>query len=190
MMNLLFHCCCAPCALACVKYFSDEGIEPALFWYNPNIHPFTEYKSRKDTLVGFAQTKKLKLLLPDSQEQPENGYGLKPFIIAVFNEMENIDGRRCKLCYSMRLEKTAEFAANNGFNTFSTSLLISPYQNHDEIRRAGEEAAVKYGVDFYYNDFRPLFRQGQNEARSSGLYMQKYCGCIFSEEEKGAHRWH
>jgi len=84
----------------------------------------------------------------------------------------------------MRLEKTAAFAAKNGFDAFSTSLLISPYQRHDDIRRIGEETAAKYNVNFFYRDFRPLFREGQVHTRSLGLYMQKYCGCIFSEEER------
>jgi predicted adenine nucleotide alpha hydrolase (AANH) superfamily ATPase len=72
----------------------------------------------------------------------------------------------------------------HGFESFSTTLLISPYQNHDLLRKAGEEAAKRYGVAFLYRDFRPLFREGQRQAREMGLYMQKYCGCIFSEEER------
>jgi predicted adenine nucleotide alpha hydrolase (AANH) superfamily ATPase len=83
----------------------------------------------------------------------------------------------------MRLERTAARAAEGGFDGFSTSLLISPYQRHDAIRRLGEEAAAKFGVNFLYRDFRPLFRKGQAQARDLGLYMQKYCGCTFSLHE-------
>jgi predicted adenine nucleotide alpha hydrolase (AANH) superfamily ATPase len=71
-----------------------------------------------------------------------------------------------------------------GYDGISSSLLISPYQSHDLIRRIGENAAIQYGVRFYYRDFRPCFRKGQNQAREMGFYMQKYCGCIFSEEER------
>jgi predicted adenine nucleotide alpha hydrolase (AANH) superfamily ATPase len=91
---------------------------------------------------------------------------------------------RCEICYSLRLEKAASFAADNGYQAFSTSLLISPYQKHEELKRAGEEAASRHGVSFLYRDFRPLFRESQENAKAMGLYMQKYCGCVFSEEER------
>ena len=179
-MKLLFHCCCAPCSLSCINSLSGEGITPELFWYNPNIHPFTEYKSRFDSLVQFAAEKNIRLETADE-------YGLLLFINAVYNEMENGPqgtGSRCKLCYQIRLEKTASFAAERGFKAFSTSLLVSPYQYHEAVRLAGQQAAIKYGIEFLYRDFRPLFREGQKQARSLGLYMQKYCGCIFSEQER------
>jgi len=71
-----------------------------------------------------------------------------------------------------------------GYEAFTTTLLVSPYQNHELLKQVGEEMAEKYGVEFLYRDFRPGFREGQNEARQLGLYMQKYCGCVFSEEER------
>ena len=73
---------------------------------------------------------------------------------------------------------------NIGYDTFSTTLLISLYQNHDAIKQIGEELAQKYNLKFLYRDFRPGFREGQAEARELGLYMQKYCGCVFSEEDR------
>ncbi|MCL2065961.1 MAG: epoxyqueuosine reductase QueH [Treponema sp.] len=177
-LKLLFHCCCAPCTLACIDQLPARDL--SLFWYNPNIHPFTEYLSRLKTLEAFAAANGLPL-------ETAGGYGLKPFLIAVFPEMENTSvRRRCEICYRLRLEKCAQFAAEKGFAAISTSLLASPYQDHDAIRRAGEDAAAKYGVDFYYRDFRGGFRESQARARSIGYYMQKYCGCIFSEEERYA----
>jgi predicted adenine nucleotide alpha hydrolase (AANH) superfamily ATPase len=179
-MKLLYHCCCAPCATACVDHLCSDGLEPDLFWYNRNIHPFIEYKNRLQALVQCAEAKNLRLETSDE-------YGLKFFIRTVFHKMENgpaADKGRCELCYRIRLEKTAATAAEKGCGTFSTSLLASPYQNHEEIRRTGEEAAAKYDVDCLYRDFRPRFRGGQDRARALGLYMQKYCGCIFSEEER------
>ncbi|MDR1839062.1 MAG: epoxyqueuosine reductase QueH [Treponema sp.] len=184
-MKLLVHCCCAPCSVMCVSSLKNEDshTECELFWYNPNIHPYTEYKARRDSLSLFAANENLKLTMPDE-------YGLRVFLQAVFPEIKEtrqIQGR-CKKCYSMRLEKTAAAAAEKKFDAFTTTLLISPYQNHDEIRRIAEELAAKYGVDFLYRDFRPLFREGQAQARARGFYMQKYCGCIFSEEERYAKR--
>jgi predicted adenine nucleotide alpha hydrolase (AANH) superfamily ATPase len=172
-MKLLLHACCAPCAAPCVKSLREEEISPSLFWNNPNIHPYGEYETRRDCLAEFCGKEKLRLEMRDE-------YGLRPFLSAVFHAMDN----RCEICYSLRLEKTAAFAADKGYQAFSTSLLISPYQKHEVLKRAGEEAASRYGVSFLYRDFRPLYRESRENARAMGLYMQKYCGCIFSEEER------
>ncbi|MDR0322046.1 MAG: epoxyqueuosine reductase QueH [Treponema sp.] len=180
-MKLLFHCCCAPCTLSCIDSIRTEGIEAELFWYNPNIHPYTEYKSRRDCLREFAAKENLKLELVDE-------YGLNSFLAEVFPVIQSGESKkRCEICYRMRLEKTALAAAEKGYRFFSTSLLVSPYQDHDSLKLAGVTAAAKYGVEFFYRDFRPFYREGQTKARTANLYMQKYCGCIFSEEEKGQH---
>jgi predicted adenine nucleotide alpha hydrolase (AANH) superfamily ATPase len=179
-MRLLFHCCCAPCSLSCLASLAslrDEGVEPEFFWYNPNIHPYTEYKARRDAMIGFAAAENLKLEMADE-------YGLRPFIGEVFPDIDTHGGARCEKCYRMRLEKTAAAAAQKGCDSFSSSLLVSTYQNHDAIRRTGEALAAQYGVRFFYRDFRPFFREGQGRARTRGLYLQKYCGCIFSEEDR------
>ena len=145
-----------------------------MFWYNPNIHPYTEYCSRRDSLRLFADQKKLLLFMEDE-------YGLRAFIKGVENGAWH---QRCAYCYRLRLEKAAHYAAENAFDAFSTTLLISPYQKHELIKQTGEELAACYGIKFLYRDFRPLFREGQKQARAAGYYMQKYCGCIYSEEER------
>jgi len=176
--NLLLHSCCAPCSVSCVKSLRNEGITPDLFWYNPNIHPYTEYKSRRGCLSEFAHNKNLELTMIDE-------YGLRLFLNEVHQAaLKDKKESRCLKCYKLRLEKTAAFAAENGYAAFSTTLLISPYQNHEAIKSIAEELALKYGIEFIYRDFRPLFREGQAQARAAGMYMQKYCGCIFSEEER------
>ena len=172
-MSLLLHICCAPCSIACIETLRAEGLEPYGYWYNPNIHPYTEYRMRKNTLIDYAKSIDLKLQLNDD-------YGLRPFVQAV---ADDIDGR-CVKCYSMRMLETARHAAENGFTQFSSTLFISPYQNHELLRDTAQKAAELYGVEFLYRDFRPYFRQGQDEARALGLYMQKYCGCVFSEEDR------
>jgi predicted adenine nucleotide alpha hydrolase (AANH) superfamily ATPase len=174
-MNLLFHCCCGPCATACTESLSAEGITPFLFWYNPNIHLSEEYRNRRDALAALAEIKKLKLETIDE-------YGLESFLRELGSNIKAPE--RCSICYRMRLEQTASWACKHGFDAFSTSLLISPYQQHDTIHQIGDELAAQYGLEFLYRDFRPLFRQGQAKARALGLYMQKYCGCIFSDGEK------
>jgi tRNA A37 threonylcarbamoyladenosine dehydratase/predicted adenine nucleotide alpha hydrolase (AANH) superfamily ATPase len=172
-MRLLFHCCCGPCATACIESLSAEGITPTLFWYNPNIHPLTEYHNRRDALSAFAAARNLELEMIDE-------YGLESFLNNIGSKTEAPE--RCSFCYRMRLERTAAYAAEKGFDAFSASLLISPWQQHDVIRGLGEELVARYGVEFIYRDFRPLFQQSRSQARALGLYMQKYCGCIFSEK--------
>ena len=84
----------------------------------------------------------------------------------------------------MRLFAAAAYAAQNGFDSFTSSLFISPYQNHELLKEVAERAADEYHIRFQYRDFRPLFRQGQEKARELGFYIQKYCGCVFSEQER------
>ena len=175
MEKTLMYCCCAPCSVRCIEDLRGEGIEPTAYWYNPTIHPYQEYKARRDTLIGYAPTIDLALVVDED-------YGLRPFVRAVAADID----RRCRYCYACRLDRTARYAAENGFESFTTTLLISPYQDHDLIRSLGEQMGKKYGVAFLYRDFRPGFRDGQAKARSLGFYMQKYCGCIFSEEDRDA----
>ncbi len=172
-MKTLMHICCAPCANQPIEVLRGDGFEVSGFWYNPNIHPFTEYRARRDCLRGYAAQIGLPLL-------ERNDYGLRPFVRAV---AEDISGR-CVKCYEMRLFETARQAAEGGFDSFTSSLFISPYQNHELLRQVAEQAASAWGVQFLYRDFRPYFRDGQNFAREHGFYMQKYCGCVFSEEER------
>lgn len=172
-MKLLLHTCCAPCSIMCIETLRQEGIDPVLFWYNPNIHPFKEYKMRKNTLVEYADAINAKLII-------NNEYGLRKFIEAIFPDFDN----RCGYCYRVRLEETAKFAAENGFDAFTSTLFVSPYQNHELLKLTAEAVAEKYGVKFLYRDFRPFFKEGQEKARELELYMQKYCGCVFSEEER------
>ena len=172
-MKLLLHICCAPCSNMCIETLRLEGLDPQGFWYNPNIHPFTEYRARRNCLREYAKTIGLTL-------HEQNDYGLRPFIREV---AEDIEGR-CVKCYEMRLGKTAQFAAEHGFDAFTSSLFISPYQQHEIMSEVAHRAAQRFGVRFLYRDFRPFFRTGQARARELGFYMQKYCGCVFSEEER------
>ena len=172
-MTTLMHICCAPCANRPIARLREEGIAVTGFWYNPNIHPYTEYQARKRTLEGYAREIGMELIVGGT-------YDLRPFITAVAGD---IDGR-CAYCYRVRMEAAARYAAENGFDSFTTSLLISPYQDHQGIAAAAREMGERYGVEFLYRDFRPLFQEGQQFAREHGFYMQKYCGCIFSEEDR------
>ena len=166
------HTCCAPCSVYCIDNLREQNIEPTLYWYNPNIHPYKEYQARRDCLKDYANNIGITAIF-------EEEYGLKEFCKNVIDDLEN----RCtNYCYKVRLEKTIQYAKQNGYDTFTTTLFVSPYQKHDQLKKICEELAQKYDINFLYIDFRSGFRQGQAKARELGLYMQKYCGCVFSEE--------
>ena len=172
-MKVLLHICCAPCANRPLASLQAEGHAVTGYWYNPNIHPFTEYRSRRNTVRAYLEEIGVPLL-------EQNDYGLRPFVRAVAEDIPH----RCVKCYEMRLRRTAQTAREQGFDAFTSSFFISPYQNHSLMMEVAEQAARDFGVEFLYRDFRPLFKEGQAFAREHGFYMQKYCGCVFSEEER------
>lgn len=168
------HTCCAPCSVYCIESLRAEGIEPVVFWYNPNIHPYTEYKARRDCLREYAKSVNVEAIFKEE-------YGLDEFCKNVVSDIEN----RCtNYCYMKRLAETARYAAEHGYTAFTTTLLVSPYQKHEALKAVGEALAKEFGIEFLYRDFRVGFREGQEKARAAGLYMQKYCGCVFSEEDR------
>ncbi|HBR21371.1 MAG TPA: hypothetical protein DD713_02180 [Nitrospiraceae bacterium] len=193
-MKLLMHICCANCSLYPVKTLSEKGVSVTGLWFNPNIHPYAEYKNRLDAVKIF------ELLLKNPPSPPfakgEMGglldiqihyidyYGIKEFIQRTGNGGEN----RCNVCYEMRLDKTAQKAREIGADGFTTSLLISPNQKFDVIIDIGREMERRHSVEFFIEDFRPGWKQGVELSKKLGLYRQKYCGCIYSEMEKHLER--
>ena len=173
MTSVLMHTCCAPCSLSCIDPLRAEGIEPVAFWYNPNIHPWKEYEARRDCLLAYAPTIEMQVIVDED-------YGLRTFVEHVASYIDH----RCTYCYQHRLEETALYAAEHGYEAFTSTLLASLYQDHEAIRAAAEKYARQYGVEFLYRDFRPNFRAGNQRARELGFYMQKYCGCVFSEQDR------
>lgn len=173
MNKTLLHTCCAPCSITCIDQLREDGIEPVSYWNNPNIHPWTEYRQRRDAWVAYTKSVGVKRI-------QEGDYGIRPFTAAVASHPD----ARCGYCYSVRLEAAASCAAANGFSSFTTTLLVSPYQNRELILATGFAMAEKYHVEFLPYDFRPRFKEGQERARALELYMQKYCGCIYSEEDR------
>lgn len=169
-MKLLLHICCGPCACYPVE---DLQAQPEIqftgYYFNPNIHPLEEFERRRENLKILSELKGFPVVYSEAFDQPrwENYAG------------EIVD--RCRMCYEIRFEEVARKAAEEGYDAFSTTLLVSPYQRHEMIIEICEAMASKYGVKFYYTDWRPNFRQGQAMAKEYGLYRQKYCGCIKSK---------
>lgn len=173
MKKVLMHICCANCAIYPYLFLKSSGLDIECFWFNPNIHPYIEYKKRLDSL------KKLQSLW-NLQIQYNDYYGLIEFIKNTINNENN----RCEYCYKVRLEETAKKAIEFSIDTFTTSLLVSPFQKFDMIIDIGKEIENKFSVIFYYEDLRKGFMKGRQISRELGLYQQRYCGCIYSEMEK------
>lgn len=172
-MKILLHTCCAPCSIYPIESLKEKGLEIQGYFFNPNIHPYTEFIRRKETLEKYAGEVGLNMIVDDD-------YRLEEFIRGVVNR----ESSRCQVCYAMRLDQTAQVAKKHGFDCFSSTLLVSPYQKHELIREIGHALGDKHGVSFYYEDFRPGYRKAAARSRELGMYRQQYCGCIYSEKER------
>ena len=172
MERLLLHHCCAPCSPHVLTNLSEE-YEVQSFWFNPNIQPNDELDKRKKALESYLKSLQRCLLSsPDSTDTE------------IWSSGKDC-AERCRLCYAIRLGKTAEEAKKNNARYFSTTLLSSPHQKHEEIKKIGSEIANKDNLVFVYKDFRPLYYEGKNKVKEMGLYSQVYCGCLPSLAEKG-----
>lgn len=172
-MKLLLHICCAPCSIYPVETLRNEGCEIMGFFYRNNIHPYTECIRRQETLQSYAATIDLRILYQD-------GYDLEGFIRNVAFRESN----RCSFCYHDRLRSTALVAKRGKFDAFSTTLLYSKFQKHDEVKSIGEAVAKSVGVKFHYDDFRVGWKTGVETSKRLNMYRQQYCGCIYSEKER------
>ena len=173
-MRTLIHICCAPCLIAPLESLRAEGIASAGFFYNPNIHPFLEFRRRIKALRVFLEA-------DDLPVEIDAEYGLDLFVREAYDPNRRT---RCENCYSLRLHRTAVKAREEGFDNFTTTLLVSPHQDHDLVRETGLRAAEEAGINFLYRDFRPLDERSHELARRRMLYRQSYCGCCFSEYER------
>jgi hypothetical protein len=156
-----------------VPSLKGEGFEVVAFFFNPNIHPYSEFVNRLKSMQQFTQRKEISGFF-------YAGYPLESFLRVQLSQVES----RCAGCYELRLAATARKAKEDGIKMFSTTLLVSPYQKHELIRDVGRSVQEDSQVEFLYRDWRPRWRETRELARKDGLYLQKYCGCIFSETER------
>ncbi len=175
-MEILLHVCCGPCAIYPATYLKNNNITFKGYFFNPNIQPYTEIEKRIESLKELTTFLSLEVIWDEDMYTPETWFG---FIGKKFNKKE-----RCSLCYELRIAKTAQKAKLMGFSGFSTTLLYSKYQNHEEIKRVSLDISQKYEIDFFYHDFRAGWELGIEKSKEMGIYRQAYCGCIFSEKER------
>src|SRR5659263_186671 len=171
-MKILTHVCCAPCFTYPHKRMLEEGHDVTAYFYNPNIHPYQEYKNRLESVEKYVELKGTKVFY-------DNNYDIENYLRGALAAED-----RCTFCYTGRLEQNAKMARQLEFDAFTTTLLISPYQKHDTLAQVGKKIAEQSGIEFYYEDFREGYQESRDISKDLGLYMQKYCGCIFSEKER------
>ena len=172
-MKILLHICCAPCTIYPLEILRKEAGQVKGLFFNPNIHPYLEYKKRLDTVREYTTREGLEVAVAE-------GYPIEDFL----QKTAALGKDRCSYCYEARLRHTAEQAREGLFDAFTTTLLYSRYQKHDLIRTTAEDAAREFNIPFYYRDFRTGWEEGVRLSKEMGLYRQKYCGCIFSEKER------
>lgn len=144
------------------------------FFYNPNIYPDREYQLRRQALIALSSKQNIDIIYPE--------YNPREYFNAVHNKESSPE--RCAICWSIRLRRTASAAKEKSFDMFTTTLLVSPYQDQDIIKEIGNKIAREEKIGFYYEDFRPGFKIARAQAKQHGLYCQQYCGCIYSNEAR------
>ena len=159
----------------------EEGHDVEAIWYAPNVQPYQECQRRKHEVQRYSALHPIEVHYIDE-------YPLAAWIGGALEVMARAEAdgddpgpARCRRCHDVRLDRTAKFAAANGFDAFTTTLLVSKHQDHEAVRAAGEAAGRAHGVDFLYRDFRKGWKRSIELSGEDDLYRQGYCGCIFSE---------
>lgn len=171
MEKLLIHTCCAPCTILVIDKLR-ENYEITLFFYNPNIHPYKEYLERLNSFKSFSENQKIDYIV--------GKYEYKDYFMNVVRYFSD----RCLFCYQLRLNQTALTSKLLNIKNFTTTMLYSIYQKHDAIKNIGERISKEYNLNFIYFDLREKYHDGVKLSKDYNLYIQKYCGCIFSEIER------
>lgn len=174
--RILSHICCGPCSILPMIRLLEYGYEPIGYFYNPNIHPLTEYLKRRKAVTECAKKLDISIVYEDKD------WNIHEWLTG-FNQITN-KKQRCIQCISLRLERSFKYAQKINVKYVTSSLLFSRFQPHNSIKTIGYNLACKYNINFLYKDFRVDWQQGENISRKWNIYRQSYCGCIFSEYEK------
>lgn len=174
--SLLLHACCAPCASYVLEYLAAY-FEITIFFFNPNIYPEQEYRRRKEELEGMLAAMKSDVKMIEGAYEPRVFYEM-----AQGREHDAERGQRCMLCYALRLEETARYAAENGFDYFCTTLSISPHKDAEKLNETGLMLQEKHRAAYLVSDFKKKngYLKSLELSKQYGLYRQEYCGCEFS----------
>ena len=177
--RLLLHCCCAPCSSHCLSVL-NEHFSITAYFYNPNITDYDEYIKRFDELSRFVHE-----VYVDGVDVKLAEYDPQVFLDMAKGKEELPErGARCYDCYKLRLEKSAFYAKESGYDVFTTTLSISPHKNADWLNEIGAEMSKKYDIDYLFSDFKKKdgYRHSIQLSKEYGLYRQNFCGCEFSRK--------
>ncbi len=178
MKKLLLHICCAPCSVYVVEKLREE-YDVTGFFYNPNIHPVEEYNFRVEELNKISERLGWKTVIADYEIE-------EWFQLVKGHENDPERGRRCNICFDMRLDKVFKYAKLKEFDIVTSTLSISPYKNTVQINSSGEKMSKKYGVEFLPENFKKKdgFNIGKKMSMDLGIVHQDYCGCIYSKRDR------
>lgn len=175
--KLLLHVCCAPCSVYVIRQLIED-YDLTVYFFNPNIFPEEEYLQRLAEVKDFCQSKDIPYIEADYSNK--NWFKqIKGF------EQEPEKGARCDLCFVHRLENCAQYAKENGFDWFSTSLTMGRQKNSFQVMKAGRKVEDQVGIKFLAQDFKKNNGVQISDwlSKKLGLYRQEYCGCIFSKND-------
>lgn len=185
--KILVHTCCTACFSHVFPLLRQAGFEVIAFFNHPEIDDKTEFDNRLDDLKRYCQENNIKLI-ENAYDPTEFEAITTPFkdqrSLKYINDKERYRRRRCQLCNSMALQKTVEQAKKIKIKYFTTTLLCSPYKDHDQLIEIGNEKSLDYDLNFYYEDFRKGYWRGRNYGRNHDVYLPTYCGCTESLKEK------
>lgn len=183
--KLLLQACCAPCSSAVLEAIMDY-FDITLFYYNPNTTEESEYYKRLEELKEYIKKRNYNIFIEEGRYNPKEDFFDK------VKGMEDLKegGKRCYLCYTIRLEETAKYARENNYDYFASVLTISPLKNAQWINEIGKNLQNKYSINYFYNDFKKKgrYQESIKLSKEYDLYRQDYCGCIFSKIEMENHR--
>ena len=179
--KLLLHSCCGPCSSYVISYLTNY-FDITVLYYNPNIAPYDEYLKRKEEQIRIINEIN-KINSVDIIDCDYDNDLYNELIKGLENEPER--GNRCRVCYRMRMNKTAIIAKDNNYDYFCTTLSVSPYKNSIWINEIGKELEEKYGVKWLYSDFKKKdgYKKSIILSQKYNLYRQNYCGCIYSKKQ-------
>lgn len=179
--TLLLHSCCAPCSSYVLEYLTNY-FKITIFYYNPNIYPYDEYKKRLSEQIRLINSLPVKNKIDILYCDYDNNK-FENIVKGLENEKEG--GNRCHKCYELRLEKTAITAKENNFDYFSTTLTVSPYKNSNILNEIGDVLSKKYNIKYLYSDFKKKegYKRSIELSKMYDLYRQNYCGCIYSKKK-------
>ena len=174
--SILLHTCCAPCSTHVITELKKDYIV-TLFFYNPNVHPVEEYGKRLEEARKISKALEVSFI--------EGDYNTKKWFNAVKGRENNKEGgKRCEICFRVRLEETAGLAKEKGFDLFTTTLTVSPYKNAEVINQVGKGLEKEYNVKFLSVDFKKQdgYKKSIELSKEHNLYRQHYCGCVYSKQ--------